>query len=79
VTSEEGGIAGGIGKSHDGGEGGATFYVDVDDIDAALSMAERLGGRTVMRPRDVPGGITIAQLADPEGHVVGLSMSNIRP
>lgn len=78
VAAHEGGIAGGIGSIQDGGAGGATFYVEVDDIEAALSRAEQLGGRTVMPPRDVPGGSTIAKLADPEGHVLGLSMRNTR-
>jgi uncharacterized protein len=78
VAAQDGGIAGGVGDSRDGGGGTTTFYVAVDDIAAALAKAEQLGGKTVMPPLDVPGGLTIALLADPEGHVVGLSTSAVR-
>ena len=50
-----------------------TFYVAVPDIDKALEKATRLGGRVLM-PKMSPGkGATIALLADPEGHVIGLT------
>ena len=49
-----------------------TFYVQVVDPYETLKKAESLGGKTVMPPRDVPGGPTMAQLADPEGNVIGL-------
>lgn len=49
-----------------------TFYVQVVDPNETLKKAESLGGKTVMPPRDVPGGPTMAQLADPEGNVIGL-------
>lgn len=42
-------------------------YVAVDDVDAALATIERLGGRTLMPPRDLPGVGRIAMPADPEG------------
>jgi hypothetical protein len=44
----------------------------VADPAAALKNAERLGGKTVMPPQDIPGGPQIAQFADPEGNVIGL-------
>jgi len=65
------GIGGGIG----GGERSThlTFYVQVEDIQASLARAEELGGRRVTEPDDVPGaGILIAQVTDPEGHLIGL-------
>jgi uncharacterized protein len=68
----EGAIAGGIGAAPDGGAGHVMFYVQVDDPAAALERIKSLGGSTVSEPMDVPGGPTIAQFADPEGHVVGL-------
>jgi predicted enzyme related to lactoylglutathione lyase len=37
-----------------------------------LAKAVELGGRRVMEPFDVPGGPTVAQMADPEGNVIGL-------
>ena len=70
VSPEPGGIGGGISPAESGPM--VTFYVEVADPEAALSKAERLGGRTVMPPMDVPGGPRIAQFADPEGNVIGL-------
>jgi predicted enzyme related to lactoylglutathione lyase len=73
------GIAGGIGASPDGGPGQVTFYVEVEDLAAYLAKAEELGGTTVMPPTDVPGyDLTFAFLADPEGHVIGLSKGAVQ-
>jgi predicted enzyme related to lactoylglutathione lyase len=71
VTPADAGIGGGIGGSPDGTHS-VTFYVQVDDLQAALDRAEKLGGKTVAPPMDVPGGPSIAQFSDPEGHVIGL-------
>ena len=49
-----------------------TFYIGVDDAQAALEQVEPLGGKTIQPPVQVPGGVTFALFADPEGHVVGL-------
>ena len=48
------------------------FYVKVDDPAAILKRAESLGGRIVMPPVDVPGGLTLSRFADPEGNVIGI-------
>jgi hypothetical protein len=70
---DAGGPAVGIGSTADGSAGQVTFYVAVPNIDAALEKATRLGGSVVM-PKMQPGpNATIALLADPEGHVIGLS------
>lgn len=50
-----------------------TFYVWVDSIDATLAKVEQLGGKTVLPKVSPAPGNTIAMLADPEGHIVGLS------
>ena len=71
VEKEDGGIGGGIGQTSDGG-GHVTFYVSADDPQAILDKAEQLGGKTVMPVTELPE-VTIALLADPEGHVVGLA------
>jgi len=71
VTAGEGGIGGGVGPSQDGSKL-VTIYVQADDLQAALDKAEKLGGKTVMPPMDVPGGPSIAQFTDPEGNLVGL-------
>jgi len=70
-TGEENGIRGGIGGAPTG-DGRATFYVGVDDLDAALARAEELGGKRINEPMDVPGGPSIAHFADPEGNMIGL-------
>ena len=51
---------------------GVSIFVQVLDPDETLRKAEEMGGRAVMQPFDVPGGPTIAQMADPEGNLVGL-------
>ena len=47
------------------------FYVDVDDVPAALAKAESLGGKTLVPPVTIPNG-TFAWFADPEGNTIGL-------
>jgi predicted enzyme related to lactoylglutathione lyase len=69
-TGADGSIPGGVGEAADGTEH-VTFYVEVDDLDAALRKAESLGGRQILGPTDFPGG-SFAQFADPEGHTIGL-------
>jgi predicted enzyme related to lactoylglutathione lyase len=71
VDAQEGGIGGGVGPSPDGGPH-VTWYVQVDDLQAALDKAESLGGKTVNAPMDVPGGPSIAHFADPAGNLIGL-------
>ena len=51
---------------------GVSIFVQVVDLHETLRKAEEMGGRAVMQPFDVPGGPTIAQIADPEGNLVGL-------
>jgi hypothetical protein len=50
------------------------FFVGVDDVEAALKEAERLGGRIVQPAQSVPG-VTFGVLADPQGHLVGVAAS----
>jgi predicted enzyme related to lactoylglutathione lyase len=67
----DGGIGGGIGATPEG-DGHVTFYVQVDDLQAALDKAGELGGSTVMPPMDMGENGAIALFNDPEGHMVGL-------
>jgi len=46
--------------------------VEVENLEEYLRSAERLGGKTVMPASEVPGGPTLAFLADPEGNRIGL-------
>jgi predicted enzyme related to lactoylglutathione lyase len=66
-----GALPGGIGPVQDGTPL-VTFFVGVDDIDAAIADATRLGGRVVQEPVRVPG-VAFALIADPAGQVVGLA------
>jgi predicted enzyme related to lactoylglutathione lyase len=73
APGDEAGVSVGVGNARDGSGGHVTGYVAVKDIDAALASAERLGGRVIM-PKMSPGpDSVIALVADPEGHVVGLT------
>ncbi|WP_426592224.1 VOC family protein [Cellulomonas sp. McL0617] len=67
-------VGGGIAAAQEGGmPAGILLYVRVDDLAATLAKAESLGGSTVRDPLRLPGDNgTIAVLADPEGHAVGL-------
>ena len=66
------GLTGGIGGAQDGGPGGVTFYVHVDDAAATLAKVEAAGGRVLMPLTEVAPETTIALFADPEGHVIGI-------
>ena len=72
-SSDQTGVAVGVGSTPDGSAGHVTGYVAVADIDATLGRASALGGR-VIQPKFSPGpNATIALMADPEGHVIGLT------
>jgi hypothetical protein len=68
-----GGLMGMVGHPEMEGYGGhVTFYVEVPDVEAALTRAEKLGGKRMMGPQQVPDGPLLGQLLDPEGRMVGL-------
>lgn len=71
-TGVEGAIGGGIGEAPPGQHSGITFYVQVNDLQTCLDKAESLGGKTIMPVTEIPNMVTLAQFADPEGHVIGL-------
>lgn len=47
------------------------FYVQVEDVAAALEKAKTLGGKALVGPIPLPNG-SFAWMTDPEGNVVGL-------
>ena len=47
------------------------FYVQVEDVAAALEKVKSLGGKMVVPPVEIPTG-TFAWFADLEGNIVGL-------
>jgi len=69
VDAADAGIGGGIGP---GEPTGVTMYIQVPDLDAALAKAETLGGKTLTPPTEIPGTVTFAAFADPEGNRIGL-------
>jgi uncharacterized protein len=73
TDSQGEGIGGGISKPPDGSGPYTAFYVNVDDVQAKLDEAEKLGAKTIMPPMQVPDGPDIAMFADPDGNVIGLA------
>ena len=67
------GLIVGVGNTPDGSAGRVTGYVTVDDIDATLAKAVDLGGSVVMPKFSPDGNAQLALVADPEGHVLGLT------
>jgi hypothetical protein len=65
------GLPGGIGQEEDGSTR-VTVYAQVPDLQATLDQAVAMGGKVVMPPMEIPGVVTLAQLADPDGNVIGL-------
>jgi uncharacterized protein len=71
--SNGGGINGGVGggpayDSH------VIFYISVDDVEAALGEAERLGGKRLLGPVTSPGGaLVVGHFTDPQGNLVGVA------
>jgi predicted enzyme related to lactoylglutathione lyase len=53
------------------------FYVDVEDVQAALDKAVELGGKKVVGPIATPTG-TFAWFNDPDGNTIGL-LKQARP
>jgi predicted enzyme related to lactoylglutathione lyase len=47
-------------------------YVTVDDVDERVAAAERLGGKLVVPPRDIPGIGRFAVITDPQGAALAL-------
>lgn len=69
----ETGLIVGIGSAPEGTAGHVTGYVTVDDINATLAKAVDLGGSVVMPKFSPDGNAQLALVADPEGHVLGLT------
>ena len=69
-TGTQGAIGGGIGQAQ--GPNQVVFYIQVDDPQAYLDRIQQAGGKTVVPVTEIPGMVTFAQFADPQGNVVGL-------
>ena len=69
----ETGVVIGIGSTQDGSAGHVTGYVRVGSVDAALAKATELGGSVVMPKFSPDGTAQLGLMADPQGHVIGLT------
>jgi len=70
------GINGGIGQVDKPEQSYVTFYIQVDDPQKYLDDAVARGGRVLEPVMEIPGVVTLAVFADPEGHPVGLVKAN---
>jgi hypothetical protein len=67
-----GGPVEGVGGTIFPGDPAVVIFVQVLSLVDTLAKAVELGGKRLMEPFDVPNGPTIAQMADPEGNIIGL-------
>ena len=74
MTTPDGtGIPGGVGGG-EGFESQVLFYVGVEDVEAALTQAESLGGRRVMGPAvNREGGVVVGHFTDPAGNLIDVA------
>lgn len=74
VDASTSGVGGGIGEDREAGAR-VTIYAQVPDLQAALDMAVKLGGKVLMPPTEIPGTVSFALFADPAGNTMGLIKS----
>jgi predicted enzyme related to lactoylglutathione lyase len=55
------------GHMRQGRQPGVHLYIQVRDLAESLARVGELGGRVVTEPFQIPGGPTLAAVADPEG------------
>ncbi len=71
ASGSEGGPPTAIGPLQGAGDQ-VLFFVAVEDVAAALSQAEALGGSIVQPAQQVPG-VSFGVFADPQGHQIGVA------
>ena len=50
-----------------------TFYISVEDLEASVAKVESNGGKIIIPPTEIPGGMgSFAWFADPGGNLTGL-------
>ncbi|MGO9480453.1 MAG: VOC family protein [Candidatus Kryptoniota bacterium] len=72
------GINGGIGQAM-GPNSNVTFYVQVEDVQAYIDKAVGLGGMVVIPLTEIPSMVTFANIADPEGNIIGIIKGPQKP
>lgn len=78
VSADGWGIGGGICAMPDEMPGYITVYAEVPDVEVALTKAERLGGKRLMGPEQIPDGPEIGMFQDPEGRPFGVIKEGTR-
>jgi hypothetical protein len=68
----QGGIDGGIFPTRGDMPANLTFYIQVDDLQASLDKAVKLGGKALVPPTPIPNIGAFAMFSDPEGNAIGL-------
>jgi predicted enzyme related to lactoylglutathione lyase len=71
-TGSERGINGGIWPAPPQGHSMVSLYVEVDDVDAYVAKATKLGAQVIIPPQKLPDGDEMAVILDIEGIPVGL-------
>ncbi len=71
ASGAEGGPPTAIGPVQGAGDQ-VLFFVGVEDVAAALSQAEALGGNIVQPAQQVPG-VSFGVFTDPQGHQIGVA------
>lgn len=72
IPAGVGAESGPAGHIMQGDHPGVSLYIQVLDLAASIEKAKSLGGQALMAPIDIPGGPTVAKIADPEGNAIGL-------
>ena len=69
-THTDKGANGGIAESDKGAQ--VMIYVEVDDLQAYLDKAVKMGGKVITPVTVIPDQVTFAQFSDPAGNIIGL-------
>jgi len=77
-TASGSGVNGGIAASDDSGPG-VTFYIETDDMQAALDKINLLGGKTETPVTELADLVTYARFSDPDGLIIGLVLAPSDP
>ena len=72
LMSKDGKMVGGIGPAQDPGPPRWTSYVNVDDADATIKLAEEAGGSVIVPPMDVMTAGRMGMFADTTGAVIAV-------
>jgi lactoylglutathione lyase len=65
-----------IGLDPNGSSNGPIAYWETDDITASVDELRAAGWQVTSDPKDVGGGLLVAQFADSDGNTIGLRQSS---